>query len=221
MLKDLVGLNIGKLKVLDKKREDNRSYYYCKCECGNYLWIRRDSLTKKNPTQSCGCLAKEHQFKIKYITNNKYGRLTAIKPTDKRDKDNGSIIWECLCSCGNKSYITEYLLGKGAVRSCGCLGKETSKGNMDKAIDAHLDKNIIEGTNIKIISRNTLQSNNTSGVTGVIWDKSRNKWIAKITFKGKVYTLGRFENKKDAIEVRKRAEEKYFKEFLKKLNKKS
>ena len=53
--KDLTGNKIGKLLLTERKRENNRTYYYCKCDCGNSLWIRADSLTKSNPTQSCGC----------------------------------------------------------------------------------------------------------------------------------------------------------------------
>ena len=54
-----------------------------------------------------------------------------------------------------------------------------------------------------------LCSTNTSGVTGVTWDKLRNKWIAHI--KGK--NLGRFNTKEEAIKVRKQAEIEYFGEF--------
>lgn len=50
---------------------------------------------------------------------------------------------------------------------------------------------------------------NTSGVTGVTWDKTRQKWIAHI--KGK--NLGRFDTKEEAIRVRKQAEIEYFGEF--------
>lgn len=206
------------LLLLERKREDNRTYYYCECDCGNKKWIRADALTrKKSPTISCGCLSKEMQFKAKDITNKKFGRLTAIKPTKERDKNNGSVIWECKCDCENIVYIAEYLLEKEAIRSCGCLGKENSRKNMNKAIKCHLDKNIVDGTNIPVISRKTLQSNNTSGVTGVMWDKSREKWEAKIIFKNRIYYLGRYKNKKDAIEERKKAEEKLHKEFLRSL----
>jgi hypothetical protein len=87
---------------------------------------------------------------------------------------------------------------------------------MQKAIKVHLKENIVEGTNIPVISRTTLKSNNTSGVTGVQWDSSRNKWRATITFKKKIYHLGRFEKdkKNDAIKIRKEAEKKLFGEFL-------
>lgn len=205
------------LLLLEKKREDNKTFYYCQCSCGNKKWIRGDSLTKKNPTKSCGCLSTERQFKPKNISNKKYGRLIAIKPTIERDLDNGSVIWECKCKCGNKAYIAEYLLEKGAVKSCGCLGKENSRENMSKATKCHLNKNIVERTNIPVISRETLQSNNISGVTGVMWDKTREKWEAKIRFKNKVYYLGRYKEKEDAIKARKEAEEKLHKEFLRSL----
>lgn len=48
--------------------------------------------------------------------------------------------------------------------------------------------------------------NNKSGVLGVIWDGSRNKWKAYITINGKHKTLGRFSDKNKAISERKRAE---------------
>lgn len=164
---------------------------------------------------SCGCYNKEVNLKKPVdITKKKFGKLVALKPTNNRDKDNGSIIWECKCDCGNISYVAEYRLKKGAVRSCGCLGKENSKKNMKKATGKHLEEHIVEGTNIPAISRKEPKSNNTSGVTGVLWDKSRNTWRATITFKGKVYYLGRYKNKEDAIKVRKEAEEKIFGEFL-------
>lgn len=58
-----------------------------------------------------------------------------------------------------------------------------------------------------------LQSNNTSGVTGVVWDKSRNRWLASIKVNGKNIFLGRFTNFEDTVKARKEAEEKYFGEY--------
>lgn len=211
---DLTGQKIGKLKILERKRENNRTYYYCKCDCNNKLWIRADSLTKKNPTQSCGCASEETQFKPKDISNKRFGRLVTLKPTEKRTEYNGSIIWECRCKCGNICYISECDLTRNGVKSCGCLGKENSKNNMQKAIYKHLREHIVEGTNIPVISRKEVNATNTSGVTGVTWDKSRNMWIAQIQFKKEHYFLGRRKNKEDAIKLRKEAEEKLFDKFL-------
>lgn len=43
-----------------------------------------------------------------------------------------------------------------------------------------------------------LNSRNTSGVTGVTWDKQRQKWFAKINHNYKQIPLGRFDNIQDA-----------------------
>lgn len=52
---------------------------------------------------------------------------------------------------------------------------------------------------------NSISSANTSGFTGVIWDKSRGKWAARIKFSGKLFHLGRFSQLQDAVDARKEA----------------
>lgn len=60
-------------------------------------------------------------------------------------------------------------------------------------------------------SRNrSLAENNTSGVTGVYWDKKYQVWKAFIKINQKQIHLGCFNNKEDAIKARKEAEIKYF-----------
>lgn len=215
--KDLTGKKIGKLRLKERKRENNRTYYLCKCDCGSSLWIRADSLTKSNPTSSCGC--ENTKFKPKDIKYKRFGRLVAIEITDKRDRHNGSVIWKCKCDCGNIKYAAEYNLSLGGVSSCGCLGKENSQQNISKAVKVHLEKHIVEDTNIQVISNEKPMAHNTSGVTGVTWDKTRQKWKAEIEFKKKKYYLGRYIKKEDAIKARKEAEDKLHKEFLKNMKK--
>jgi hypothetical protein len=48
-------------------------------------------------------------------------------------------------------------------------------------------------------------NNNTSGFTGVFWDKARNKWKANININGRLKHLGLFTDMDDAIIARKRA----------------
>ena len=55
--------------------------------------------------------------------------------------------------------------------------------------------------------------NNTSGVTGVSFHKGTQKWQAYISRNGKRKYLGLFSDFNDAVEVRKKAENKYFKEW--------
>lgn len=54
-----------------------------------------------------------------------------------------------------------------------------------------------------------MNQNNKSGVTGVRWNKEAQKWVAYIMCKH----LGTFNSFEDAVEARKRAEQKYFGEY--------
>jgi hypothetical protein len=59
----------------------------------------------------------------------------------------------------------------------------------------------------------SMRIDNTSGVSGVHWDKMRNKWVSRIGVNGKTKLLGRFDNKDDAIKTRLEAELQYYKDF--------
>lgn len=56
-------------------------------------------------------------------------------------------------------------------------------------------------------------STNTSGVTGVFFDKERNRWVADITYNHKRICIGRYALKQDAIIARLEKEAELFKEF--------
>ena len=53
-------------------------------------------------------------------------------------------------------------------------------------------------------------TSNKSGYKGVSWRKDSNNWRAHISIGHKYISLGSFDKLEDAIEARKRAEEKYF-----------
>jgi hypothetical protein len=58
-----------------------------------------------------------------------------------------------------------------------------------------------------------LSKNNSSGIKGVHWDKSRNKWRAKIKINNKEKYLGRFKDRIEAKEVYTKFAKQYFGEF--------
>jgi len=53
------------------------------------------------------------------ITGQRFGRLTAIKPTGQRE--GTYVVWEFLCDCGNTTYKKASRVKVGHVKSCGCL----------------------------------------------------------------------------------------------------
>ena len=79
----------------------------------------------------------------------------------------------------------------------------------DKIKDLYVD-----GTAPCKLDGSNIRSTNTSGATGVWFDKSRGKWCAEIMLKRKKYYLGRYEKKADAIAARKEAEKVVFGEFI-------
>lgn len=86
----------------------------------------------------------------------------------------------------------------------------------DKTID-HIDGNTSNNRveNLRCVGhtenmRNMKRhSTNTSGVTGVTWNKERCKWVAQIHIFGKGINLGRFDDKHDAIAARELANKQY------------
>lgn len=60
---------------------------------------------------------------MKSLVGKKFGKLTVIEKTDKRNK-NGTIIWKCLCDCGNISHVSTDSLNNGHSKSCGCVREE-------------------------------------------------------------------------------------------------
>ena len=61
-------------------------------------------------------------FKGKDISNQRFGRFTAIEPVGK-SKDR-KIIWLCECDCGNTKNVPINYLSSGDTQSCGCLNIE-------------------------------------------------------------------------------------------------
>ncbi len=56
-----------------------------------------------------------------------------------------------------------------------------------------LNKDLIEKiNNMKVIKKERLRINNTSGIQGVSWDKSRNRWLSQIIVDKKNKYLGRY-----------------------------
>lgn len=201
---------INSFKILDRKRENKHTYYRVQCPvCNNIKWMRADGLKH---AKSCGCLGKAAQFKAEDIKGQKFGRLTALEPTDKR-KDNGSVIWRCRCECGNIAYKPISWLKKGGVKSCGCLSKEIHAAAGRGTLTQKAKKVCVEGTRLDNLTAKK-PKNNKSGIKGVTWDVNRHKWKAQIGFKGKMYYLGRYATKEEAAKARKKAEGQLFKPIL-------
>ena len=59
------------------------------------------------------------------LTGQKFGRLTVIRLLDERTK-NGGKKYLCRCDCGTEKVVQQGHLRSGAIKSCGCLLRETT-----------------------------------------------------------------------------------------------
>ena len=127
--KDITGIRFGRLIAIEDRGDRGKKgqqIWTCRCDCGNETKVFKQNLIK-GQTQSCGCLHKEtiKAKKAMNITGRRFGKLTAIRPTDERVR--GDVMWECQCDCGGKKIAAVRLLNYGSVRSCGCLSHQRSK----------------------------------------------------------------------------------------------
>lgn len=112
---DLTGKRFGKLIVLNES--ERKGIWNCVCDCGNHKLVYGTNL-RSNKTTSCGSCK---QFKD--ITNQRFGRLVAIKCVQRQPK----VLWLCKCDCGNEKVILGTSLRIGATKSCGCINKEIAR----------------------------------------------------------------------------------------------
>ena len=133
------------------------------------------------------------------LTGQPFGHLTAISPAENV---KGRTAWLCRCTCGNECVVTTKALRSGKRTTCGCR------------IPGLESLHYVDGTCIEMIRSKTVRSNNKSGIPGVFYDKSKEKWRVEIMFQGKRKCLGRFSSFQDAVKARITAEEKLHDDFV-------
>ena len=131
------------------------------------------------------------------LRGQRFGRLTVLEPAENI---GGRTAWLCQCDCGNTAVVKTYNLRQGKTTSCGCMGGPT----------------YIDGTCVPILeAAKRTRVNNTSGVPGVVWCRSKGLWRATICFQGKRHYLGGYADFEEAVKARKRGEREFHDKFLK------
>lgn len=175
--------------------------YLCKCVCGNKCVVDGANI-RKGHTKSCGC--------AKYVdlTGNIYGNLKVLERAKPKLRGRKKYtVWRCECLlCGNKTEVYHDSLVSGCTTSCGC-------SNLKKDMPQKIKDTFADGTQIVKLCAEPTRANK-SGVVGVNWDKSRNKWQVGIRFRGHRYNLGRYSDFAEACKVRKNAEKELHGNFL-------
>jgi very-short-patch-repair endonuclease len=119
---DLTGNIYDELTVVEMLYNyNNKHRTYCRCYTinGDEVIVRADALQSgaTHCAKGVGRTGKPMD-----IAGERFGLLVAIEPTNQRSS-NGSVIWECLCDCGNTTYVALGQLIRGHTLSCGCRHK--------------------------------------------------------------------------------------------------
>lgn len=236
---DLTGQKFNRLTVVregEPRKNFNEKYqrvftkyrWLCKCDCGNPNLVLVDSSSLKNGnTKSCGCLHQETarengkvckktnvycldgEFGVGYTSNTSKEFYFDLEDYDKI-KDycwcehlltNGYTALDTTDSKTKKTIRFHYLLGK---KECDHVNRNPLDNRKTNLRECNKRENAINHSKRK---------DNTSGTTGVYWNRNARKWMAGISFNGRMHYLGQFIEKEDAIKTRLEAEKKYYGEF--------
>ena len=201
---DLTGKKFNMLTVI---QELGGNKVLCRCDCGNEKVINKDNV-KSGKVMSCGCmLRKKGRQRLdlqKNTVGQRFGNLVVLE-----ELGSGRVL--CQCDCGKSKNINKGHLLNGDITSCGCLLKSCPA----KAKEGYL----VNNTYIATIRSGKPSKRSSTGIKGVYWSKSKNKWRAGIRCQGVNYELGYFDNLNEAAEARRKAEEKYFKPLIDDFNK--
>ena len=201
---NIVGDTYSYLKVLEevdsKPRKGNyapRRRFRCGCVCGKEIIVSMDSL-RTGHTKSCGCVYRQKHG----LTHHKLYEVWAnIKNR---------------CYCPNHPLYSDY--GARGIIMCPewknsfqdfydfCIGNGWEKGLQIDRIDnngiyspdnCRFVNNRVNSLNTRLLSRA-----NKSGYVGVCWSSRDKVWRAYIRVKGNSKHIGRYKDKKQAVEAR-------------------
>lgn len=203
-------------RVKEKRNGHTRTFYVCKCECGNITKVRNDGITSGR-ARSCGCYATE---------------LLKERKTHGMSNTRFYHIWQGMkYRCQNVNNTAYRYYGGRGIKLCDEWNsfekfKEDMYEEYKKQAKKYGEKNIsidrinsngdYEKNNCRWIelknqwANTRKRSDNKSGYQGVSWFKRDQKWRAFITINGKHKHIGYFTDKKDAIKARRAYEAFYY-----------
>lgn len=207
---NLVGQVFNQLLVLERKGSDRnrQALWLCVCTCGNTKILNSNVLVKSR-VKSCGCLQKEAMRKLathKMTGTAIYKRWASMKA---RCNYSGTVNFENYGGRGI-TYSPDW-------EDFACFYNDMSEGFHESLELDRIDVNAgYSKENCRWVTHNEnnynkrIQSNNSTGKTGVSFKNNIGKWFAYITVNRKQINLGFYELFDDAVQARKEAELKYY-----------
>ena len=209
---DLTGQRFGRLAVTGAIKRMPKGKYFvnhweCICDCGKTAYVRQDCLTSGN-SKSCGCVAAE-KSKARAIhgqwNSRQYKVWTSMvqRCTNPKDKGYPEYGGRGITVCERWRSYKNFLEDMGQRPKGGTIDRIDNNGNYEPG-------NCRWATQSEQNRNTRRHRNNSSGVTGVDFDKSRRKYRAQFRVDGRNIMLGRFDTVEEAAEARREAEIQYW-----------
>lgn len=231
----MTGKTFGRLTVLEqaddriKPNGRHEAQWLCKCSCeANKIVVKQGGLLKNGHVKSCGCLSrecivnynKENKRKVNsYKLDGEYGIGYASNTGnefyfDLEDFDKiKDYCWnEHILSNGYHSLETRIPGSNETIRMHQIIVGKWSDHNDRNPLN-NRKYNLRKASYAENSQNHSKRKDNTSGITGVTFNKRMNKWQVCININKKRTHLGSFINKEDAIITRLKAESKYYGEY--------
>lgn len=201
------GKKFGRLLVINyhSTSKKGKAKWLCRCDCGKHSVVQSGNLVSGH-TQSCGCVRKHSPG---YDSNGKQTRIYRIWSQMKdrcRNKKNDHFIYY-----GGKGVVVcEEWLDFAVFHEWAV----TNGYSDDLTIDRINPSGNYEPKNCRWATRQEQMVNRSvKKGTGVNWEKRRNKWRARLSFKGKEVLSRNFDKYEDAVFAVEAARAKYHKEM--------
>lgn len=189
-----------------KNRKDKCVMWMCRCDCGRMKAVPSTDLTRHR-VKSCGCL----KHRVKDISGERRGHLTALRPTGEKDA-RGHAIYEWQCDCGE--VFTRSICGTAGSTGLMCPGCQAELKRQQIARARQKMKTEASTGLTKLYLRNLVHgaptATNQSGVRGVHWHEGHKRWVATGRENGRLLTLGEFEDLDEARSARERFVQKTY-----------
>lgn len=208
---DLTNRRFGRLVALKLAGKGKQGYNWLyQCDCGNQI-IVPETYLRYSKRKKCNQCPNFEDY-----TGRVFGRYTVLHVANHRSS-GGGVLWTCKCACGTIKEVQESHLRSKSSVSCGCYAKAQSaqrfkKSRHPKVLASRSAKNTHrDGVHLTSLYKSR---RNRTGVLGVGYSEPKQMYLAYLCFHGEVVLQKYCKTFKEAAQLRKSAEQRYFPQML-------